>query len=397
MVANETRKRTRRRGNGEGSIFQRKNGLWSAVVTIGYNANGKRVRKEVYGKTKGEVQEKLTKLQSEKLTGTLSNAERQTVAVFLNRWLADCAKPTVRSSTFACYKGIVDNHVSPKVGGVRLEKLTPQHVQGLYSALERDKASRYTRRLVHAVLHRAFKQAVKWGMVPRNVCDAVEAPRIERKEIQPLNGEQVATLFTAASGERLEALYVLAVSSGLRLGELFGLQWGDVDLDAGALTVRRKLSEVNGVLKLEEPKTNKGRRKVDLPGMAVDAMCEHRKRMLAEGNLSKGYVFCNNAGGPLRRSHFHKQYWKPLLKLAGLPAIRFHDLRHTSATLLLGEGIHPKIVQERLGHSQISITLDTYSHVLPTMQRDAADKLDTMFKTNAAKAKAANLAAVASA
>jgi integrase len=265
----------------------------------------------------------------------------------------------------------------------------------LYSALGRDNASANTRRLVHAVLHRAFKQAVKLGMVPRNVCDAVEAPRVARKEVQALTGEQVAKLFRAAGGDRMEALYVVAVASGLRMGELFGLDWPDVDLDGGALTVRRALSEVNGKLTLAEPKTNKSRRRVELPSIAVDALFEHRKRMVAEGNHARGYVFCNHSGGPLRRSHFHSQYWKPLLKRAELPPAKFHNLRHTSATLLLGQGVHPKIVQERLGHSQISMTLDVYSHVLPTMQREAANKLDTMLKAGAAKVTAADQAAQA--
>jgi len=145
------------------------------------------------------------------------------------------------------------------------------------------------------------------------------------------------------------------------------------------LTVRHALQELNGKLTLTEPKTKKSRRRVDLPQIAVNALDDHRKAMLAEGYAGAEYVFLNLSGGPLRRSHFHSQSFKPLLRKAGLPAIRFHDLRHTAATLLLSEGVHPKIVQERLGHSQISVTLDTYSHVLPTMQRDAASKLDAVF------------------
>ncbi|HUY91821.1 MAG TPA: site-specific integrase [Pirellulales bacterium] len=386
-------KRRARRGRGEGSIFQRADGRWAASITIGIDANCKRVRKTVYGGTKGEVAAKLTKLAGQKLDGTLASTEKLTIAAFLDRWLEDAARPSVRSATYACYKGIIDNHVSPKIGGLRLDRLTPVHVQSFYAALEREGVGYDVRRLCHAVLRRALKQAVKLGMVARNACDAAEPPRrTAKREIQPLDGEQVAKLFRAAEGERLEALYVVAVSTGMRLGELFGLQWGDIDLDNGVITVVRKLSEVNGKLRLEEPKTAKGRRRIDLPAIAVDALLDHRKAMLAEGNLAAGYVFCNSQGGPLRRSHFHAQRYKPLLSKAGLPDIRFHDLRHSHATLLLLGGAHPKIVQERLGHSQISVTMDIYSHVLPGMQRQAADNLNAMFAADAKALKAAERA-----
>jgi integrase len=154
------------------------------------------------------------------------------------------------------------------------------------------------------------------------------------------------------------------------------LQWTDVDLDAGLIMVRRALIEVGGKLHLMEPKTARSRRRIDLPQVAIEALKKHRQTMIDWGWGDSPWVFCNVRGGPLRRSHFHKAVFKPLLKKAGLPDIRFHDLRHTSATLLLSVGVHPKVVQERLGHSQISVTLDTYSHVLPTMQREAANKLD---------------------
>lgn len=376
----------KRRGRNEGSVFQRADGRWSASVTVGVNANGRRVRKTVYGRTKAEAQEKLLRLQGQKLDGMLADSGKLTVAGFLDKWLEDSARPTIRTGTYANYKSVVDNHIAPKIGGLRLDRLTPAHVQGLYGAMERAGASPHTRRLAHAVLHRSLKLAMKWGMVARNVADAVEAPRIDKKDIQPLTGAQVAKLFSAAEGDRLEALYIVAIASGLRLGELFGLKWEDVDLDAGAITVRRTLSEVNGKLALKEPKTKKSRRRVALPAIAVDALHEHRKLMLSEGHLD-GPVFCNQAGGFFRRSHFHAQQYKPLLKRAGLPSIRFHDLRHTSATLLLEQGIHPKVVQERLGHSQISVTLDTYSHVMEGMQQEAAAKLDTMFRANAEKLK----------
>jgi integrase len=240
------------------------------------------------------------------------------------------------------------------------------------------KCSARVRQLTHAVLRRALKQAVKWNLVPRNVCDAVDPPRVPKRTITPLTAEQVRKLLKAAKYDRFHALYVLAVGSGLRLGELFGLQWQNVDLEAQAITVCHTLLEVKGQLELAEPKTSKSRRRVDLPKTAVDALWKHKKRMLAEGFAAATWVFCNSQGGPLRKTHFHRNEFKPMLKRAKLPSIRFHDLRHTSATLLLSAGVHPKVVQERLGHSQISITLDTYSHVLPTMQVEAAGKLNRL-------------------
>ena len=189
--------------------------------------------------------------------------------------------------------------------------------------------------------------------------------------MQALAPGQVVQLLEAAKGDRLEALYILAVTTGLRQGELLGLHWDDIDLGGSALRVRHTLHELNGRVWIGEPKTRRARRQVDLPAIAVMALQHHREGMLIEGR-PVGLVFCNNQGGPLRKSNLVRRSFLPLLKRAGLPVIRFHDLRHTAATLLLVQGVHPKIVQERLGHSQISLTLDTYSHILPGMGREAA-------------------------
>ena len=371
--------KSKRRGNGKGSIAQRSDGRWCAQVTTGYSGTGRRIRRTVSGKTKREVQDRLTRLQSQKLDGTLCETGRLTVAQYLERWLSDCARPTLGDSTYDNYQRMVRKQIITRIGGVQLSALTPLQVQGLYAAIERNGGSAELRRMVHVVLRRALKQAVKWGLVPRNVCDAVERPKVSRSEITPLTPEQAQALVAAAADNRMEALCVVAVTTGLRLGELLALSWENINLQDGCLMVRYTLSEVKGKLKLKEPKTEKSRRRVDLPKMAVDALHEHRKRMIAEGYAAVPYVFINRSGGWLRRSHFHDEYYKPLLRKAGLPSIRFHDLRHTAATLLLSEGVHPKVVQKRLGHSQISVTLDIYSHVLPTMQRDAADKLDRLF------------------
>ncbi len=368
----------RRRGKGEGSIYQRADKQWCGSVTIGYDERGKRQRRAVYGGTKTEVRRKLAKLQSDALSGSLTDPERVTVAQFLRRWVEDTARPAVRPATHRLYAGVIRNHINPRLGGVSLARLTPAQVQGLYTIMERDGCSARMRQLTHAVLRRALGQALKWNMILRNACDCVEKPKAPKKTMQVLDPTQVAQFLSAAESDRLFALYVLALAAGLRQGELLGLQQEDIGLKTGKVFVRRQLSEDNGVLRLTEPKTEKARRCVDLPEFAIAALRDHRKRMLVEGNFGS-FVFCDSTGKPLRKSNVTRRSFKPLLQKAGLPAIRFHDLRHTAATLLLSQGVHPKIVQERLGHSQIAVTLDTYSHVLPSMQKEAAAKLDTLF------------------
>jgi integrase len=217
-------------------------------------------------------------------------------------------------------------------------------------------------------------------MIQRNPCDAVDPPRVPKREIAPLDAAQVQKLIKAAKKDRLYALYVLAIATGLRQGELFALRWCDVDLNRKVVSVRFTLVETGSERFLAEPKSAKSRRQVDLPQFAVDALVDHRKRMLAEGFAGSEWVFCDTCGGQLRRSNVIRNSFKPILKRAKLRNLRFHDLRHTSATLLLSQGVHPKIVQERLGHSQISLTLDTYRHVLPTMQVEAAGKMDQLLK-----------------
>jgi integrase len=347
---------------------------------VGYAGDGRRRRRTLFGNTKKEVQEQLAGVQMTLLEGTFVEPSKLRVADFLDRWLEDAAKPTIRATTHASYQGILQNHIQPKIGGITLSRLTPIHVQAMYASLEREGASPRLRQLVHAVLRRALQQALKWDLVYRNACDAVDPPRVPKRDPAALSSDQVAALLAAAKGHRLEALLMVAVGTGMRLGEIFALQWQNVDLVRAAIHVRQTLTEIGGTLTLNEPKTPKSRRRIDLPKSVVAALEAHRQRMREEGfgEEEASWVFTNTTGGPLRRGRFQTNVFKPLLKAAGLPDIRFHDLRHTSASLLLAAGVHPKIVQERLGHSQIGTTLDIYSHALPTMGLDAAARLDTM-------------------
>lgn len=368
----------KRRGRGEGSVFIRKDGIWCGSITTGYNGQGKRLRRYVYAGSKADVLEKLTRLQGDVLNGTLGEPSRLTMRGFLQRWLEDAARPAVRPATYRLYAGVIRLHTGPRLGGILLSRLTPVHVQGLLTSLEKDGASPRLRQIVYGVMHRALGQALKWGMVPRNVCDAIVKPRAPRPTMRVLTEEQVARLLGAAKDDRLYALYVLSVTTGMRQGEMLGLHWDDVDLRGAAVHVRHQLQENNGHPILAEPKTARARRRVDLPEIAVQSLRDHRARMLAEGH-PHNLVFCDTGGQPLRKSNLVRRSFQPLLRRAELPSIRFHDLRHTAATLLLSQGVHPKVVQERLGHAQVSITLDTYSHVLPSMGKEAAAKLDSLF------------------
>jgi integrase len=371
----------RRRGRGEGTVFyHRRIGLWVGAVTAGYDQRGRRRRRYIYGRSKAEVLEQLARLRVAASSGTLGEPSKLSLADYLHRWLEDAARSSVRPATFELYQGLIRTHVNPRLGGVPVARLTPLHIQGLLTEMEQAGASPKLRLLTYGVLHRALGQAVAWGMIPRNPCDAVARPRAPRPAVRSLTAEQARALLQAARGDRLEALYVLAVTTGMRQGELCGLQWEDVDLQRGTVQVRHQLQEVSGRLALVEPKTARSRRLVVLPALAVMALLEHRERMRAEGKPPDGFVFTAPEGGPLRKSNLRRRSFEPLLQRAGLPRIRFHDLRHTAASLLLAEGVHPKVVQEILGHSTVSMTLDTYSHTTPAMHRQAVATLDRVLE-----------------
>lgn len=376
-----------KRGNSEGSIYpvRDKDGKvkgYRGAYTV-HTASGVK-RRYLSGRTRSEVSQKLTKAMSDRDGGLVFEAGTLTVGEYLDRWLTDSVRDTVRGSTFDCYEVAVRRHIKPALGRVKLSKLTPAHVQGLYrDRLDSGLAPASVNKL-HVVLHKALKQAVEWNMIPRNATEAAKAPRPNHKEIHPLDREQVRALLQAASeaDNRLETLYVLAVTSGMRQGELLALKWEDVDLDEGVIHIRRTLTRNGGRISLGKPKTPKSRRSVRLTAAAVEALKAHLSRQMEEmkrlGDLyqDQGLIFTTETGAPINPSNLRQRSFNKLLKRAGLPQIRFHDLRHTCATLLLGRNVNPKIVSEMLGHANISITLDTYSHVLPNMQESAIRALE---------------------
>jgi len=321
-----------RRDRGEGSIFRRKDGVWVGILSLGYGSDGRRQRRVVYGKDKSAVIERIARMRAQIVDGMTGDSQRLSISAFLTRWLDDVARPAITNSTHQLYEGLIRLHINPRIGAVLLSRLTPLQVQGMLGVMEQDGASPRLRQMALGLLRRALGQAVRWGMIPRNVCDAVTGPRVPCESMQTLSPEQVTQLLDAARGNRLEALYVLAITTGLRQGELLGLQWSDVDLESAVLRVRHTLHELNGRLWIGEPKTRRARRQVDLSAIAVATLRGHRGKTAADVR-SDGLVFCDTEGGPLRKSNLLRRSFLPLLKRAGLPLIRFHDLRHTAATL----------------------------------------------------------------
>jgi integrase len=383
-----------KQGNGEGSIYEHRRGGkkigYRGAYTV-HAADGPK-RRHVSGKTREDVRQKLTRAMADRDGGLVFDAGALTVGEYLDRWLSDCVKGTVRESTFERYEYAIRPHIKPALGRVKLKSFTPAHVRGFYRA-KLDGSSDGSPGLapatvhkLHVVLHKALDQAVADGLIPRNATDAVKIPRIDREEISPLTAEEVGRLLEAAHGDRLEALYVLAVHAGLRQGELLALKWDDLDLEAATLRVRRTLTYSGGKHSLAEPKTKKSRRTVRLTSGAVAALRDHLTRQMEEmdrlGSLYApgGLIFAGAAGSIINPSNLRSRSFARLLERAGLSqrssGVRFHDLRHTCATLLLSRNVNPKIVSEMLGHATIAITLDTYSHVLPDMQEKAARAME---------------------
>jgi integrase len=327
-----------------------------------YEVNGK--TRYVYGRDEKQVADKVAEAIKNRDAGI--DSENMTVGGYLDRWLV-AIKDTIRIGTWKQYEMIVRLHIKPTLGGVRLDKINALQVQSFYR--ERLDAGLSPRRVqyVHVTIRKALKDAVRWRLIPYNVADAVKSPRPTKPEITPLHAEQVKMLLAAGRGDKLEALYILAVTTGMRVGEIFGLKWSDVDLDAGVLRVRRTVAADGTV---NPPKTASSRRTVRLSKLAIRALSGHSR--VAE------WVFSSAAGTPINVCNFHKNSWRPLLKRADLPHARFHDLRHTAATLMLSRGVPIKVVSEMLGHADVGTTLSIYAHVLPDMQGGAARAMDDL-------------------
>lgn len=366
-----------KRGNGEGSIYQRKDGKWVASLTL---PNGG--RKEFHGKTRTVVARRLHEAKQAMLKGLPVSAGRLTVGAYLEKWLTEVARPSIKPSTFSSYQMICRRHLIPDFGRMRLDQLDAQSIQSYLNQKQSLGLSARTVQYHHAVLRRALGQAERLDLVPRNVAKLVTPPRVINREVRPFTPAEAKRLLIAVDGHRFEALYVLAIATGARQGELLALSWEDVDFDSSTVTIKTTLQYQDGTFDRPEPKSIASLRTLVVVAPAMRLLREHRVRQL-ELRLKAGsswlgnpwdLVFTDQVGQPMSRFSVSRSF-RLLLDRAGLPSQRFHDLRHSAATFMLTKGVPLKVVQKVLGHSQFGVTANIYGHVVPELQREAAEKV----------------------
>ncbi len=342
-----------------------------------------RRRKVVYGATREDARRKLNIALGAAEAGTLPDARGTTLGGFLDIWLAEVAKPSVRHWTFKGYEVHVRLHLKPSLGRLPLDRLEPAHVQRLLNDKVKSGLSPKSVRYLRGTLRTALNHAVRWGYISRNPAALVDGPRVEPYEAKPFTVEEARMFLDAIKGDRLQALYSVALTVGLRQGEALGLRWQDIDLELGTLSVTKQLQRVAGEFQLVEPKTKRSRRTLALPGIAVRELRDHHMRQKSERDKggpewnSMSLVFTTRAGEPLDGTVVTHQFHK-ILERAGLPQRRFHDLRHSCATLLQAQDVSPRVAMEILGHSHIAVTMNMYTKVVTALKRDAADRMNDL-------------------
>jgi integrase len=315
--------------------------------------------------------------------GTLADPRGASLGSFLDQWLEEVVKPSVRAWTYRGYEVHVRRHIKPHLGHLPIDKVGPQHVQTFLNGKLRAGLTPRSVRYIRGTLRTALNQALRWGLVSRNVAALVDGPRVERFEIQPFTSDEARLFLKAVKGDRLEALYSVALTMGLRQGEALGLRWQDIDLELSYLRVSKQLQRIDGQFVLVEPKTSRSRRTLVMPQAIAASLRAHHASQLSERptSLHEGaewdLVFTRPDGEPLDGTVLTHQFHR-LLDRAGLAQRRFHDLRHSCATLMLAQGVPARVVMDVLGHSQIALTMNTYTHVLPELKHDAARRMNDM-------------------
>ena len=367
---------SKKRGQNEGSIYKRSNGRWCAQITV----QSKRVTK--YFETQREGLDWLQEMRNQINAGLTLEGAQMTLSEFMEKWLGSIRAST-KPKTLSHYRKIIRLYITPSIGSITLKDLRRDHIEALYNHHLDTGKSENTVLLTHAVLNLCLKYALELGSILKNPISYVKRPQVPEQERITLDNTQATNLVLAASGTRYEALFWLAITTGMRRGELLGLQWSDLDWQSQKIHIQRQLQRSKSGLVFSELKSKSSRRVIALGNETIKRLHVHMDLQWQERKIAgdawddNDLIFPSIKGKPLEASYMIKQF-KRYLKKAGLPNIRFHDLRHTAATLMLKQNIHPKVVQERLGHSDISMTLKIYSHVMPSMQEEAAEKLNKL-------------------
>jgi len=379
----------------KGHIRQRSKGSWEIVIDVGRDpSTGKRLQHwETVRGTKRDAQQRLAELLVTIEQGSYIKPKRLTLGQWLEDWIDSYVTTNCSPRTVDSYRSEIRGHIIPALGAIPLTHLRPQHLQSYYArALLQGRVdgkgglSARTVQYHHRILFEALGHAVKMGLLGRNIAEAVDPPRPERKSMATLAPEDVPRFLEVAHDTLYYLLFYTALYTGMRLGDLLGLRWCDVDLDMASLSVVQALYKRRGICEMKEPKSSHSRRQIALSPSLVVLLRKHRieeqaQRILLGKSLDDGdLVFCHPDGSPLDPGTVTHTFARVITE-AGLSRIRFHDLRHTHATLMLKQGVHPKIVSERLGHASVAITLDTYSHVLPGLQEAAAERFDMLLQS----------------
>jgi integrase len=369
--------------------IQKRGKTYTIIVDLERGPDGKRKQKSKGGfKTKKEAEKALSELIVKIEKGDYFVSDDMTFKEYLEKWLQEYCANNLSYKTNVTYKQIIDTYIVPRLGNIKLDKLKPLDLQSLYNYMQKDlELSGTTALRCHGVINIALKHAVQWQLLNKNVALSVQAPKKSKSEIKVLTAEKTNALLERMHHLTLYLPVLLSVTTGMRRGEVLGLTWDNVNLSSGEITVEKQLQKVDETYEFVTPKTARSRRKITMLKYTIPILKDIKKRqmeyklLLGSSYDDKNLVCCKTNGEPYDPDYVSRNFLRQMTKIAAeldIPRIRFHDLRHTHATMLLSQNIHPKIVSERLGHSSIGITLDTYSHVLPDMQKEAAEKLNLL-------------------
>lgn len=371
----------KRRGAGEGSIFRRADGRWCAQIELPRGIDGKRRRKTIYGNKRSDVQEQLLAIRKKSDSGhSLLSDSRMTVTQYSSEWL-DLRRISVAPSTWLRDHSIMTLHVVPHIGHIKLRDLTPQHISKMLEVKSGEMSPRSVAHLL-GTLKKMLNRAVMMNLIDYNPAYRVEKPRVVTAQRTCFTASDAQRYLAEARGHKFEAAFMLALIHGMRLGEILGLRWSNINWEQQSLSITTSLTQdLDGSFRLGPTKNHRSNRPIELADSVVASLKARRKIQNAERLecgpewVDNDLVFARLDGTPLSKTNFGRAYHYPLVERAGVPRITFHDLRHTAATLGLLAGTNPKVIQEMLGHKSISVTMDIYSHVLPSTHRAAANAI----------------------